>query len=409
MQKESSIDATNTENNEVVLAENERLTAALAKENITNINTFLTGIIKDENGMALSNVTVSYGTTEVTTGTDGRFSFGEISIKNKYAVIKASKANYLTGFKTISPTANALNTVGMQLLTTGNKTTINAATGGTVSIDNVVKVEFSANSLITEAGVPFAGNVVVTGRYLDPKADYFAQTIPGMLAGLTNQEEITALISYGMLTVELRDESGKPIEIAAGNTAKITMPDNSYTENTIPLWHFNEANGLWVEAGIATKSGSTFVAEVNHFSTWNLDSKVNPIFDVVVTITDPNGNVLANQPVTVLSNNGLAHGQIYTDNNGQFNLLRAPQNLVFKLGFCDGSTGISSAITDVSSGAATIILNTGTRSYTLTGNISDCDANVTPNDFKLSKYSKPAKLVIFEGGKLRVSIPLTSP
>jgi hypothetical protein len=40
---------------------------------------------------------------------------------------------------------------------------------------------------------------------------------------------------------------------------------------TIPLWHFDEEKGIWVEEGIAIRQGNGYIGTVKHFSWVNLD------------------------------------------------------------------------------------------------------------------------------------------
>jgi hypothetical protein len=40
---------------------------------------------------------------------------------------------------------------------------------------------------------------------------------------------------------------------------------------SMPLWFFDEQKGLWVEEGVATKQGSSYVGSVKHFTDWNAD------------------------------------------------------------------------------------------------------------------------------------------
>jgi len=64
-------------------------------------------------------------------------------------------------------------------------------------------------------------------------------------------------------------------KIASDKKATITMPLSGLLSaappTSIPLWYFNESNGLWKQDGTATKTGNTYVGEVSHFSWWNCD------------------------------------------------------------------------------------------------------------------------------------------
>lgn len=96
------------------------------------------------------------------------------------------------------------------------------------------------------------------------------------------------LISAGMISATFKDSNGEKLQLVSGKTAEIQMNlplqsinNQPMTVGTlIPMWHFDEAKGLWVEEGlgevIASSESSTGLAvhaKVSHFSTWNWDFK----------------------------------------------------------------------------------------------------------------------------------------
>ncbi len=52
----------------------------------------------------------------------------------------------------------------------------------------------------------------------------------------------------------------------------ITEEQRPGAPDSLPLWHFDEEQGLWVEAGVVRKEGLTYRAEVGHFSWWNCET-----------------------------------------------------------------------------------------------------------------------------------------
>lgn len=101
------------------------------------------------------------------------------------------------------------------------------------------------------------------------------------------RQRLVRLISFGMMDVKVTSSTGEPLQLAAGKTAQIQMDlpistDENGTAlvagDTIPLWHFNEAEGLWRQEGQGTviasttsASGLAVSATVSHFSSWNWD------------------------------------------------------------------------------------------------------------------------------------------
>ncbi|MEX1165357.1 MAG: astroprincin family protein, partial [Hydrogenophaga sp.] len=112
------------------------------------------------------------------------------------------------------------------------------------------------------------------------------QAMPGNGRALTAAGALVDLISAGMMSVEFFDEDGNKLQVAPGKTADIQMDlpagttsigGNALSVGTeIPMWNFDEAQGLWIEevpigTVIATATGLAVKATVSHFSIWNWD------------------------------------------------------------------------------------------------------------------------------------------
>jgi hypothetical protein len=80
----------------------------------------------------------------------------------------------------------------------------------------------------------------------------------------------------GMMVVELRTPSGELLDVKEGSSVEMRMPVPAQflgqAPSTIPMWYFDEVNGIWNEDGKATLQGNTYVAEVEHFTYWNYDA-----------------------------------------------------------------------------------------------------------------------------------------
>lgn len=96
------------------------------------------------------------------------------------------------------------------------------------------------------------------------------------------------LISAGMISATFKDINGEKLQLVSGKTADIQMnlPLKSINNQPmsvgtiIPMWHFDEVKGLWVEEGVGevisaseSSTGLAVHAKVKHFSTWNWDFK----------------------------------------------------------------------------------------------------------------------------------------
>ena len=137
-------------------------------------------------------------------------------------------------------------------------------------------ISLPSNSVVNVAtDAPYTGTVNVAVHWIDPTAVDLDQIMPGDLRGIDETGSLKGLKTFGMTAVELTSASGELLQIASGKKATLTMPVPpallSNAPSSIPLWYFDEINGLWKQDGTATKTGNTYVGDVSHFSFWNCD------------------------------------------------------------------------------------------------------------------------------------------
>lgn len=117
---------------------------------------------------------------------------------------------------------------------------------------------------------------------------------------------IVNLISAGMMTVDFYDAQNRHLQLATGKMADIQM-DLPYASinnqalsvgSSIPLWHFDVVQGLWVEEGVGSVVASTtspvglaVKATVSHFSTWNWDYVIAGAVSATVSCVDGSGQL----------------------------------------------------------------------------------------------------------------------
>src|SRR6185436_17239991 len=190
-----------------------------------------------------------------------------------------------------------------------------------------------------------------------------------------------------MATVELKDASGNLLQIAPGKTVTMKLPAPANGPATIPLWHFNEKYGIWIKAGTATKSGDQYIAEVNHFSTWNLDLEMNS-FRLEIQFNDPSGNALAGLHGEAYTEGINKIRSLFTDNDGKVILINCPSStpLTIKTFFqCDTVVTSLDVVTASRSEIITVPPGPGSKSFTIEGKISGCDNALLANQpFKIA-------------------------
>jgi len=271
------------------------------------------GFITDENGDAIQGAQVKLGSQTTVTNEDGHFAFLNKGMNKAGTLIQVTHMGYFDGSRRFIPNTNGVDRVRIQLLQKVFDQSVDAATGGAVSIPGGTgTIDFSANTIVDANGSAYTGTVDIAVKYLDPSAEITSEQMPGDLFGVNEELEERMLATYGMIAVELVDANGNPLNIGANSTATITMPVPASMQGnapaTIPLWSYNEAYGVWVEEGEATLTNGAYVGEVTHFSWWNCDVPTEYV-TLTATLTDHNGDPLNGYTIKLISTNfGTGHG-----------------------------------------------------------------------------------------------------
>ncbi|MFN0188416.1 MAG: carboxypeptidase-like regulatory domain-containing protein [Bacteroidia bacterium] len=286
--------------------------------NVNTISISVMGQIVNESGQPLSNVQVSLGNKTSTTNNHGIYSLTGVSVSKNRAVIRSSLFGYWDCSKGFVPSTSGLNYCSLTMSTKSVTNNISGVSGGTVN-NNGASIIFPANAFVNLAGAAFVGNVKVSVKHLPTTDVNFGSLIPGGdLLALNSAGQERVLLSYGMIGVELFDNSGTAVALAPGVKATIQLPiastQLSSATATIPLWYFDETTQLWKEEGVATRQGNNYVAEVSHFTWWNCDQPgTGGGVQIKGKVVDCNGNPFVNARIYSLTG-----GYIQSDSNGDY-------------------------------------------------------------------------------------------
>ena len=234
------------------------------------VRTTITGRVVDEEGKSVQGAVVSGHGTSTTTNGNGVFVLQNVTVPSTRAVITVRKSGYFTGARAAYPSAGKVTTMLLTLQEAKQIRSINASSGGLVTL-GAASIDLPANGYIDAQGNSYSGTVSVAARYLDPQSANFYDSFSGDMAALRADGSSTELVSYGVLRVLLTGSQGQPLNLAKGAVATLTYPAAGASMSEIPLWHFDEKQGIWVEEGKATLSGGQYVGTVTHFTDWNLD------------------------------------------------------------------------------------------------------------------------------------------
>ncbi|MFN8291194.1 MAG: leucine-rich repeat domain-containing protein [Chitinophagaceae bacterium] len=382
--------------NDVISQENTRLEAKITKQTTT---CWLNGYVFNEQKQPVSGAQVDCGGKTTITDSKGFFYFKEkLTVNKDYALIKVSKTGFLNGFRTFTPNNQKLTYLTEKIvLQAAGTPKIVASTGGTVTIDNI-KLTFPANAVVKPGGIAYTGDIRVVARYINPADAAFPYLVPGILSGLNSAGEIKSLQSLGMANVELQDATGAKLEIASGKTVQMELPAPAGSPATIPLWHFNEKFGIWIQQGTANKVNNVYVAEANHFSIWNLDIEFNS-FVLTMRFLNVGQVPVSNLRVDVYRANQSFVKGFYTDNAGEASLINCSSNetLTMKVAYpCDTIVYAIAPVTQ--SRTDVVIINSpAVQSYQFTGSLFTCNNQPLLNQPFQLYLTSPTGFVVLNG------------
>jgi len=241
-----------------------------AKQGLTTI----VGQVVDANNEPIAGVDIRSGVILTQSDANGVFRLESVRTEDSKAYIRAIKDGFHHASRLHFSTDKQDNNIRIMMLEKIVEAQFDAATGGDVSLPNDVLLTFPADAIVTSGGANYAVMVDVNFAYLDPNDEYFSDKMPGNLIGMDTESIEQLLTSYGMLSVELEGSAGQSLNIREGSSVTIDapVPDGLNPDNLqIPLWSFDELEGVWVEESVATVDVNRLRGDVTHFSWWNFD------------------------------------------------------------------------------------------------------------------------------------------
>ena len=354
--------------------------------------TFIGQIVK-EDGSALEGATVTTGTHMITTDADGFFYFSDISTPLNATLIKVEKPGYFKAFRTVKVIPKQDNQIRIMAMELPVAKTFNASMGATIIIDNGGSIDFPANAIVDAVTKQaYTGTVSVYAKWIDPSSDDLWQLLPGALRAINTDGEERGLTSFGMQAVELVGNTGQKLQLGSSKMANVSFPIPSSmlgnAPTTIPLWHFDEVQGMWVEEGEATLNGNKYEGAVSHFSFWNVDIPTNgPPVSFTATFVDQNNNPLVGYYVRIVPSTNLGSASGLINSSGILTGTGLPSNTSFNLEVFDLSCGLSNPLhsqvfstttTNVNLGAITVNISPNTSAI-VSGTVVDCNNNILAN------------------------------
>lgn len=365
----------------------------------------VSGIVVDENNQPVVGAAVTSGTASATTDRYGAFRFRNISLSKNNGTVKVVKAGYFNGFRSFISIAGRINNVRIKLLSKTNSGNFSGNAGGTVTIAGGGKLVVPASAVTDASGSAYTGAVNIAMTWIDPSSPDLPNLMMGDLRGITTAGEERGLSTYGMLGVEMTGATGQSLKIASGKTAELTFPVPASLQSsapaTIDLWHFDEATARWKQEGSATKVGNNYIAQVSHFSFWNVDAPF-PLINLCMSFISTESNPMNNVQVRIKRTVNGTYGYGRTDSVGNLCGL-VPKNETLVIEVLDQCNQV---IYTQNVGPFTVnttlppipITIPATNNLVITGTVTNCaGANVTNG-----------AVTIYVTGGYQYSVPVTN-
>ena len=306
-------------------------TETTAAAEITTSKALHKGQVKDSlSGEGLENVLVTIVDATTTTDFDGYYTFSDLT-PSEEVVINFKKEGYLFGsthiqLKSLSgDNTTDSNYLEYKMRAHKYKWDYNS-TGGisaaAIDID-------SAISYIDSGGNPYHGTISAELTILDLTSDEGKKLFPGSFKGINSNGDIVQFESYGLISLELKDSHNNALSFANGETGTLTFNKTSTLEkpNTIPLWYYDNDQGLWVEEGYAElQEDATYKGTISHPGTWSLNIPLEEDPGIYIgRIIDENYVPIGNVRVYAVGENWVS-SDLTTDQNGIFELEVIPND-----------------------------------------------------------------------------------
>ncbi len=348
-----------------------------------SINTDFFIRIVDENAIAVKDATIKVGNKTEVTDENGIAIITNASVPEKLAYLTAKKSGYFLGSRSVLPNPTGTNEIRITLLKMDVIAVIKSGEPATVSTPSGLTIDFKGD-YVNPDGSLYNGDVQVAIKHLKPDSDDFSNQMPGSFLAQDKSNNLGIIESYGIGAIEIFSTSGIELQIAEGSKARLHMPVvSSQITNApanIPLWHFDEVAGYWIEEGEANLVNGEYVGEVKHFSFWT-GNYFSSGASIIGTIEDGFGNPIPFGMVEIVTPNISTIGQV--NGMGYFRS-SVPANVPITFNVFDNCGNVLTTWTNTFTVNASIshTFTISSSSFnTITGTLLDCNSNPITNGY----------------------------
>ena len=231
--------------------------------------------VVDASGSPVANTLIHIGNYKRKTDVRG-FLYLQDVLVGATTYLTAEKDGYFHASRRFYPTSGSSLYIKIIMLSDTRDAFFSSDAGAVLPLGNDVTIHFPKDGYEYADGAPYDGTVVVSAEVISADDPQLSYKMPGDLTGIDANGQPGSLASLGMVAVEMKSSTGSLLKLKKEMNVQIEMkiaPSRlNLVPTTIPMWYFNEDEGIWKEEGAATLSGNLYVANVAHFSYWNYDA-----------------------------------------------------------------------------------------------------------------------------------------
>jgi hypothetical protein len=270
-------------------------------------------VINARSGSALSGASVRFNTTALTADAGGRYEQDTVTPAARL-LLEGSATDYESLYVPTEVLGTVPSVNLLRLTPYGTTADITVVSGGTVTdTATSAAVTVPANGLSAAGGGAPPATVGVRVTAITVATD------PHLISGDYTDDQGNRLETFGAVVIG----ANAAVDVTLGQTLSLTIPRSTRSvaaPTTANLYWFDAANGVWVQDGTATASGSSYSASVTRFGQWMVGAPIASPVAITGCVVDDSGGPAQNVRMEVegISYSGTA--QATTNAQGQFSL-----------------------------------------------------------------------------------------
>lgn len=374
------------------------------------VSASLLGKVWSADGATLEGAQVSLHGNQTLTDAEGFFFFPAAQAPESGALLEVRKEGYFPGFRRLYWTAQSQLQTDILLFSKVLTGVLPVETGGELECNGGMRIAVPEEAFEYSDGVPAAGMARVYAYWLDPSDPAFPEWLPGGAQGENEAGDLQYLQSYGILAIDMTDENGLPLRLAAGKKMELHFPVplsfQPGAPQKISLWALDTEAGVWKESSLAYLANNTYQAEAASGQFWNA-AAARPLVQVKSWVRHADGSPALDVLVHALGSDGQKLAASRTQNQGLFTLgLPAGMETTLRLFDLCGEERHSQEIPALTGNVSlTPITWPQNDAVEVEGRLLDCNGNPVDKGYVQILLGEREILLPLTGGAFSASLP----